>query len=207
MSNMHNPDVVHQNWSTKIGVVPQNFAKNVIPQNLSQKICSPEFEPQKIADIHTDRVKNITRNPLQRRGKNGTNKLLTKHLNSPGKREHNAHNARKRPKNYKLGTKPHSYRELCDHTAFSRRARHDLSMLMAFLLRSMGLATVITGDPAAISPRSWGSYHASSTCIVTARRPQGASITFSRPLYKLVRLFEKCPDNHCVVILHNKHLV
>ena len=54
---------------------------------------------------------------------------------------------------------------------------------MAFLLRSMGLATAIMGDPAALSPRSWGSYHASSTCIATARRPQGVSITFSRRLY------------------------
>ena len=76
-----------------------------------------------------------------------------------------------------------SYCDLCDHTTFSRRAHHDLSALMAFLLRSMSSATAITGDPAALSPRSWGSYHASSTCIASARRPQGVSTTFSRWLY------------------------
>ena len=75
-----------------------------------------------------------------------------------------------------------SYCDLCVHTTFSRRAHHDLSALMAFLVRSMGSATAITGDPAALSPRSWGSYHASSTCIATARRPQGVSTTFSRRL-------------------------
>ena len=76
-----------------------------------------------------------------------------------------------------------SYCDLCDHTTFSRRAHHDLSALMAFLLRSMSSATAIMGDPAALSPRSWGSYHASSTCIASARRPQGVSTTFSRRLY------------------------
>ncbi len=90
------------------------------------------------------------------------------------------------PKNYKL----EKGCDLCDHTAFSRRSRHDLSTLMAFLLRSMGLAKAIIGDPAALSPRSWGSYHASSTCIATARRPHGVSTTFSRRLYKLVRFSE-----------------
>ena len=76
-----------------------------------------------------------------------------------------------------------SYCDLCDHTTFSRRSHHDLSALMAFLLRSMG-------DPAAFSPRSWGSYHASSTCIASARRPQGVSTTFSRRLYiKQIKFF------------------
>ena len=61
---------------------------------------------------------------------------------------------------------------------------------MAFLLRSIGLATAITGDPAALSPQSRGSYHASSTCIATARRPQGVSTTFSRRLYnKQITIF------------------
>ena len=61
---------------------------------------------------------------------------------------------------------------------------------MAFLLRSMGSATAITGDPAALSPRSWGSYHASSTCITSAWRPQGVSTTFSRRLYnKQIKFF------------------
>ena len=67
---------------------------------------------------------------------------------------------------------PRSYCDLCDHTTFSRRARHDLSALMAFLLRYMGLATAITSDPSALSLRLWGSYHASSTGIATARRPR-----------------------------------
>jgi len=85
-----------------------------------------------------------------------------------GKREHNA---RKSPKITNL-KKSRSYRDLCDHTAFARRARHDLSALMAFLLRSMGLATVITGDPAALSPRSWGSrvLYDDRDCTATSRR-------------------------------------
>ena len=83
-----------------------------------------------------------------------------------------------------------SYCDLCDHTTFSRRTHHDLSAPMAFLLRSMGSATAITGDPAALSPRSWGSYHASSTCIASARGPQGVSTTFSRRLYiKQIKFF------------------
>ena len=51
-------------------------------------------------------------------------------------------------------------------------------------------ATAITGDPAALSPRSWGSYHASSTCIASVRRPPGVSTTFSRRLYiKRIKFF------------------
>ena len=67
--------------------------------------------------------------------------------------------------NYKL-------KQSCVLTAFLLRpvrSYHDLSAHMAFLVRSMGSATAITGDPAALSPRSWGSYHASSTCIASAR--------------------------------------
>ena len=45
-----------------------------------------------------------------------------------------------------------SYCDLCDHTTFSRRVHHDISAHMAFLVRSMGSATAITGDPAALSP-------------------------------------------------------
>ena len=83
-----------------------------------------------------------------------------------------------------------SYCDLCDHTTFSRRAYHDLSARIAFLVRSMGSANAITGDPAALSPRSWGSYHASSTCIASARRPPGISTTFSRRLYiKRIKFF------------------
>ena len=101
-----------------------------------------------------------------------------------------------------------SYCDLCDHTTFSRRAHHDLSAHMAFLVRSMGSATAITGDPAALSPRSWGSYHASSTCIASVRRPPGVSTTFSRRLYiKRIIFFWKFAEDHCAVILHNKHLV
>ena len=105
-------------------------------------------------------------------------------------------------KNYKLKTKLafllRSYCDLCDHTTFSRRAHHDLSARMAFLVRSMGSATAITGDPAALSPRSWGSYHASSTCIASARRPQGVSTTFSRRLYiKQIKFFGNSRGSLC----------
>ena len=105
-----------------------------------------------------------------------------------GKREHNQ---RKSLKKLQLLDKAafflRSYCDLCDHTTLSRRTHHDLSAHMAFLLRYMGSATAITGDPAALSPRSWGSYHASSTCIASARRPQGVSTTFSRRLSEISR--------------------
>ena len=90
-------------------------------------------------------------------------------------------------KNYKL-------KQSCVLTAFLLRPVRSYHVLtarpprplhahMAFLFISMGLATAITSDPAALSPRSWGSYHASSTCIASVRRPQGVSTTFSRRLY------------------------
>ena len=104
-----------------------------------------------------------------------------------GKREHNARKSlQKLQTNYTLNKAAfllRSYCDLCDHTTFSWRGHHGISAHMAFLVRSMGPATAITGDPAALSPRSWGSYHASSKCIVRVRRPQGVSTTFSRRLY------------------------
>ena len=118
------------------------------------------------------------------------------------------HNARKITNLNKAAFLLRSYCDLCDHTTFSRRAHHDLSAHMAFLVRYMGSATAITGDPAALSPRSWGSYHASSTCIASVRRPPGVSTTFSRRLYiKRINFFWKFPEDNCAVILHNKHLV
>ena len=96
-----------------------------------------------------------------------------------GKRKHNA---RKSPQKYKTIKHPRSYYDLCDHTKFPRRARHDICTLMAFLLRSMGLAMAFTRDSAALSLRLWGSYYASSTCITTVRQAYGVSTTCSRRL-------------------------
>ena len=71
------------------------------------------------------------------------------------------------PNNYKLEQNP----DLCDHTTFSRRSRHDLLALMAFLLRSMDLATAITGDPTTLSTRSWG-------CLLRVLRLHGDLTAF-----------------------------
>ena len=81
-----------------------------------------------------------------------------------GKREHNARKSLKNTNLNKAVFLLRSYCDLCDQTTFSRRAHHDLSAFMAFLLRSMGSATAITGDPAAhddlraFLPRSHGDY-------------------------------------------------
>ena len=90
-----------------------------------------------------------------------------------GKRKHNA---RKGPQKYKTIKHPRSYYDLCDHTTFPRRARHDLCTLIAFLLRSMGLAMAFTGDSAA--RRSHYAYEVLTTRLLRVSRLHGNVMAF-----------------------------
>ena len=61
-------------------------------------------------------------------------------------------------------------------------------------LRAYGVSCEIyglgNGDHGALSPQTWGSYRASSTCIASVRRPPGVSTTFSWRLYiKRIKFF------------------